>query len=149
MLNKSERQRTIKELVGSRQIRTQKELTDALRAQGFKVTQATISRDIAEIPLQKIRTLNGIVYHWRGPVMEPGERLARILRDSVLSISRSENLVLLKTGPGMAAPVAVALDGTPLELKLGTIAGDDTVLVIAKDKRAGHELRNRLLGMLA
>ncbi len=138
--DKSERHRLIKEIVASKPIRTQGELTTALLVRGVQVTQGTISRDIAEIPLAKTRTLSGIVYHWQGPAQGQAESLARALRDSVLSMEQSENLVVLKTGPGMAAPVAVALDETPLGPKLGTIAGDDTVLVVAKSAGEGGEL---------
>ena len=147
-MNKDERHRIIKEIVVTSRIRSQKELVQALQDRGVKVTQATVSRDIAEIPLQKTRTLSGIVYHWQGPVLSQADRLARTLRESVLSIDRSESLVMLKTGPGMASPVAVALDETPLEAKLGTIAGDDTILVIAKDRRSGRRLYDILTKIL-
>jgi len=148
-VDKNERHRLIKEIVAARPIKTQAELTAALSERGIQVTQGTVSRDIAEIPLQKTRTLSGIVYHWQGPVQGPAEGLAGALRASVVSITRSENLVLLKTGPGMAAPVAVALDETPLEPKLGTVAGDDTILVVAKSTPDGvglYELLRELLG---
>lgn len=147
-MNKHDRHRAIKEIVASRSIRTQKDLLVALHERGVEVTQATTSRDIAEIPLQRVRTLNGIVYHWQGLITEPAEQLSRILRNSVLSINRSENLVILKTGPGMAAPIAVALDETPLEAKMGTIAGDDTVLVVASDTGSGLALYETLTVML-
>ena len=148
-VDKNERHRLIKEIVAARPIKTQAELTAALSERGIQVTQGTVSRDIAEIPLQKTRTLSGIVYHWQGFVQGPAEGLARAFRESVISITRSENLVLLKTGPGLAAPVAVALDETPLEPKLGTVAGDDTILVVAKSTPDGvglYELLRELLG---
>ena len=147
-IDKNERHRLIKEIVATKPIRTQTELTAALSERGIRVTQGTVSRDIAEIPLQKTRTLSGIVYHWQGPVQGPADGLARALRESVVSITRSENLVLLKTGPGMATPVAVALDETPLEPKLATVAGDDTILVVAKSTPDGAELYELLRELL-
>lgn len=147
-MSKLERHAAIRDLVGARPVRTQGELTDALRERGFKVTQATVSRDIKEIPLQKMRTLNGIVYDWRGPIGGAGDRLAKTMRDSVVSVAHSVDLVLLKTGPGMAAAVAVVLDETPLEDKLGTVAGDDTVLIVTKDSPGCKKLHKLLKGML-
>ncbi len=149
-INKRDRHELIKTIVAAKPIKTQEELTAALAERGIGVTQGTISRDIAEIPLQKTRTLSGIVYHWQGPVQGQAQGLARALRESVISLTRSENLVLLKTGPGMATPVAVALDETPLEPKLGTVAGDDTILVVAKSTPDGaklYELLQELLGL--
>lgn len=136
-MDKRSRHRVIKEIVEQQPIATQEHLVEALLKRGFTVTQATVSRDIAQIPLQKVRTGGGLMYHWQGQTAEPNIRLARMVREFVLSVGQSQNLVLLKTRPGTAQPVAASLDEVPLEPVLGTIAGDDTVLVVAKDNQAG------------
>ncbi len=147
-MDKKTRHQIIKEIVAEQAITTQEDLVAALNERQVAVTQATVSRDIAEIPLQKVRTGRGLVYHWRGPVDEPALRLARMVREFVLSVERSENLVLIKTGPGAAPTVAGSLDEARLEPILGTIAGDDTVLVVAKDKPAGERAYGLLERML-
>jgi len=147
-MDKRTRHRIIKEIVAGQPIATQEDLVKALTERRFAVTQATVSRDIAEIPLQKVRTGAGLVYHWQGPVDEPAGRLARMFREFVLAVDRSENLVLLKTNPGSAPAVAGSIDEARLEPVLATIAGDDTVLVVAKDRSAGaraHALLERML----
>ncbi|HEB12132.1 MAG TPA: arginine repressor [Actinobacteria bacterium] len=147
-MDKRSRHRVIKEIVLGQNIATQEDLVEALLERGFSVTQATVSRDIAQIPLQKVRTGGGLMYHWQGQVAEPNIRLARMVREFVLSVGRSQNLVLLKTRPGTAQPVAASLDEAPLEPVLGTLAGDDTVLVVAKDVHAGgqaHEILEQML----
>lgn len=136
-MDKRSRHMAIKEIVGQLPIATQEDLVEALLKRDITVTQATVSRDIAQIPLQKVRTGGGLMYHWQGQVAEPNTRLTRMVREFVLSVGRSENLVLLKTRPGTAQPVAASLDEAPLEPVLGTIAGDDTVLIVAKDNLAG------------
>lgn len=147
-MDKRNRHRIIKEIVAAQAVATQEDLVLALRGRGVAVTQATVSRDMAEIPLQKMRRGGGVVYDWQGSVAEPGGQLARVAREFVLGVNRSENLVLLKTVAGTAAPVAIAIDGAQLEPVLGTIAGDDTVLVIAKDKEAGHRAYEALARMV-
>lgn len=143
-MDKRARHRIIKEIVAERSIFTQEDLVKALVARQVAVTQATVSRDIAEIPLQKVRTGAGLVYHWHGLIDEPAGRLARMVREFVLSVDRSENLVLLKTSPGSAPAVAGSIDEARMKPVLGTIAGDDTVLVVAKDRAAGGRAHSLL-----
>ncbi|MDP1808423.1 MAG: arginine repressor [Actinomycetota bacterium] len=147
-MDKRTRHRIIKEIVAGQPIATQEGLVKALTERRVAVTQATVSRDIAEIPLQKVRTGAGLVYHWQGPVDEPAGRLGRMVREFVLAVDRSENLVLLKTSPGSAPAVAGSVDEARLEPVLATIAGDDTVLVVAKDKAAGGRAREMLMRMM-
>ena len=147
-MDKRARHRLIKEIVAERPVSTQEDLVAALQARGLEISQATASRDIAEIPLQKVRTGAGFVYHWRGVAGAPNDRLARMVREFVLTVSRSENLVLLKTRPAAAPAVAGSIDEAQVEPVLGTIAGDDTVLVVAKDKEAGRRARDILAKML-
>ncbi len=112
------------------------------------VKQATVSRDIAEIPLEKGRKAHGSIYQWRGPITQTTDKLERTLRESAISIASSQNQIVIKTGPGQAAPLALCLDEAMFEPVLGTIAGDDTVLVIAQDKDATDRLREQLDEML-
>ena len=147
-MDKEARQKLIKEIVDRGNIRTQSELVRELRARGHLITQATVSRDIAEIPLQKMRTAGGLVYHWQGKVDEPDRRLSRTIRELVLSLGRSDNLVLVKTEPGQAAPVALCLDELRLDPVLGTIAGDDTVLVVAKNRNSAKMLEELLVSKM-
>lgn len=147
-MEKRTRQRIIKKIVAGQPIATQEDLVKALIERRVAVTQATVSRDIAEIPLQKVRTGAGLVYHWQGQVDEPAGRLARMVREFVTAVDRSENLVLLKTSPGSAPAVAGSIDEARLEPILGTIAGDDTVLVVAKDNAAGARAHEMLMRMM-
>ena len=146
---KQARQRAIRDLVGSRPIRTQQELAAALRERGFRATQATISRDVAELGLAKAR---------RGPanayVLPPrlvdaeasGEdRLRRLLADLPVEVREAGLLLVVKTLPGSAHAIAAALDRARWSDVRGSIAGDDTVFVAFADRRALLDAKRRLL----
>jgi transcriptional regulator of arginine metabolism len=145
---KRDRQRTIRELVASEAIGSQQELADRLTARGFAVTQATVSRDIGELGLVKVPRSAGHVYvvpeslaagDSPGGVASPApaptdERLRRILADIPVTIGRS-GLILLVTGsPGTASVIAQAIDESSLDEQEGTLAGDNTVLVLFADE---------------
>ena len=130
---KEERQRAILELVRDRPARTQQELARALSERGFAATQATVSRDLQELGL--VRTGSG--YRLGQPVAAVSEL--------VLSIRQVEFLVVIRTPPGTANLVARAIDESELEDIAGTVAGDDTILVVLADPRAAEPLR-RFLG---
>ncbi len=145
---KRDRQRTIRELVGSEAIGSQQELADRLTAHGFAVTQATVSRDIGELGLVKMPRADGHVYvvpealgsgpDARGPgsagPRPSDERLRRILGDIPVTIGRS-GLILLVTGsPGTASVIAQAIDESSLSDQEGTLAGDNTLLVLFADE---------------
>ena len=119
------RQEAIRDLVRREKIRTQGELVEKLQERGFPCTQATVSRDIAEMNLRK---LSEGVY-----VLAEDLHLQRMVADLVLDVVRSDNLVLVKASSGSAAAVAAALDAADLPEVLGSIAGDDTILVIGTD----------------
>ncbi|MGN0035182.1 MAG: arginine repressor [Coriobacteriales bacterium] len=119
------RQEAIRDLVRREKIRTQGELVEKLQERGFPCTQATVSRDIAEMNLRK---LSEGVY-----VLAEDLHLQRMVADLVLDVVRSDNLVLVKASSGSAAAVAAALDAADLPEVLGSIAGDDTILVIGND----------------
>lgn len=147
---KSRRQTAIRHLVEHEPIRSQEQLRQRLASRGFVVTQATLSRDIKEIGLVK-RSSDG-AYQTAGAESPPASAdtaaLSRALAEYLGSAEPVQQLVVLRTGPGQAQLLAVALDRARLPGVVGTIAGDDTVLVIARDARQAQLLVRRL-GQLA
>jgi transcriptional regulator of arginine metabolism len=136
---KWERQRVIRELVAAEPIQSQRDLADRLAERGFDVTQATVSRDITELGLAKVARNGHHVYVAPGDAAVPtpsDERLRRILGDVPVTVGRS-GLVLVLTGtPGTASVVAQAIDESSLREQEGTLAGDNTLLVLfATDER--------------
>ena len=123
------RQEAIRELVRGEHIRTQGDLVEKLQERGFSCTQATVSRDITEMNLRKLPE----------GVYVLAEDLQRMVADLVTDVVRSENLVIVKASPGSAAAVAAALDGADMDGVLGSIAGDDTILVIGTDVEGAKE----------
>ncbi|GAB6182128.1 arginine repressor [Desulfotomaculum defluvii] len=146
---KTRRQAKILELVRERPIETQEELAAALRAEGFEVTQATVSRDIKELSLIKIPGENNTSYYAspEEPMIRRGgeDRLKRLVRLSLSDINSSENLIIIKTPPGEAQGMASAIDHAHWPQIIGTVAGDDTILVIVKPKEATPEVVQRFL----
>ncbi|OAT86514.1 arginine repressor [Desulfotomaculum copahuensis] len=144
---KARRQKKIVEIIRQRVIETQDELAAALREAGFAVTQATVSRDIRELGLIKVPG-EGNVSRYAPPGEKPAvwreERLKRLLGQSVQSIDHSENMVVLKTLPGEAQGVASALDQSGWTEVIGTVAGDDTILMIIKPKAQVPDVLKRL-----
>ena len=138
---KHRRQGAIRDLVRSQPVGSQRELVDALAAQGFEVTQATVSRDIAELGLVKAPGADGHVYLTpelvAAPapgVAEPDERLRRILADIPVAIGRSGLIVVLTGTPGTASVIAQAIDESSLRDQEGTLAGDNTLIVLFADE---------------
>jgi transcriptional regulator of arginine metabolism len=141
------RQRSIRDLVDRRPIRTQQDLAAALRELGFRATQATISRDIAELQLEKVQRDGLSVYAvpTRAADDPTGEeRLRRIFRDLPVEIREAGLLVILVTLPGSAHAIAAALDRARWPEAIGSIAGDDTVFVACADRASLKRLRLRL-----
>jgi len=131
---KAKRQALIREIVEAQAIQTQEELADALREHGMVVTQATVSRDIREMHLLKVLAEDG---SYRYATMEKGDtgvsdRLIRMLADSVVEMNYANNLIVIRTLPGSAHVAAEAVDNLKWPEVLGTIAGDNTILVIAR-----------------
>ena len=131
---KSVRQVAILDIIDKQDVETQEELADALRAQGIKVTQATVSRDIKELRLLKVLTPSGAYKYATADKAENGlsDRFIRVLAESMLSVAVSGNLVVVKTLSGSANVAAEALDSLHWPEVLGTIAGDNTILVIVR-----------------
>ncbi|MBM7855504.1 transcriptional regulator of arginine metabolism [Desulfohalotomaculum tongense] len=145
-MTKARRQLKIQEIVRDQPIETQEELVNALRKAGFDVTQATVSRDIKELGLIKIPGENNVSRYAmpNQPIVRHNdERLKRLFKTSVLEMDYSENLIVIKTMPGEAMGVASAIDNSNWPEIIGTIGGDDNILVIVKPKKAAPTVINR------
>jgi transcriptional regulator of arginine metabolism len=152
------RQRAIRELIASRPVGSQREVVDALTAQGFEVTQATVSRDITELGLMKAPRADGHVYiapedvaAARPASAASDARLQRILGDIPVTVGRSGLTLVLTGTPGTASVIAQAIDESTLHEQEGTLAGDNTLLVLfADDSRLERWLeRFRAIALLA
>jgi transcriptional regulator of arginine metabolism len=142
----------IQRIVRQQNVHSQDELLHALRRHGFKVTQPTLSRDLRELGLAK--TPNGYVAPGDLAAVTPiasftpremrEERLEQLVRDNVLSAEAAGNLVVIKTPPAGAQPVASAMDAAPLDDVLGTVGGDDTVFVALRTATAAAAFARRL-----
>ena len=145
------RQRAIRDLVEQRPVRTQQELAAALRDRGFRATQATISRDVAELGLGKANREGRPAYvlppRLRDLDASGEDRLRRLLADVPVEFRVAGLLLIVKTLPGSAHAVAAALDRTRWPEVVGSIAGDDTVFVATGDRSALRRLRDRLVGL--
>ena len=134
---KVKRQTMILEIIENREIETQEELIDALLQEGFHVTQATISRDIREMKLQKIMTDHGKYKYivQKKPGAEGDLMIySNTLTSSVISAEYAMNLVVIKTFPGMAQAVALGIDSMHIPGTLGCVAGDDTIFLAVRDE---------------
>lgn len=137
MGTKASRQKMIQKIIEKDEIGTQFELAERLKQHGFNVTQATVSRDIKEIGLIKI-PVEGNLSKYSMPVNisvgNIAERMRRMFIDNAVSIDSAENLVVIKTLPGTAQGLAACLDQCGWQEIVGCIAGDDTILIIIKEK---------------
>lgn len=130
-MKKYTRQTKILELISKKEVETQEELAEGLKAMGIDVTQATISRDIKELRLVKVMSKNGKYKYATIGQSQEGitDRLYKIFENSVVSIDNAMNIVVLKTIPGAAQICASAIDYMGVDEIVGTLAGDDTVFV--------------------
>ena len=126
------RQDAIRDIVRNKDVRTQRVLVDELRAMGFDCTQATVSRDIADMGLRKLP--EGIY------VLAEDLHLQRMVSELVTGVLRTDNLVMIKAQPGTASGIAAAVDAAELPDVLGALAGNDTILVIAQTAEDGERL---------
>lgn len=131
---KLKRHTKILELIHEYDIETQEELAQRLEEAGFKVTQATVSRDIRELCLTKVANKKGrsIYSVLQGQNPNLSEKYSRVLRDAFVSMDTAQNILVIKTVPGMAMGVAAALDELKFSEIIGSIAGDDTVMSVIK-----------------
>ena len=136
---KAQRQAKIVEIISNANVETQEQLLQALTDQGFNSTQATISRDIKELRIVKELTSLG-TYRYCVPEKDApaaiSDRLNNIFRECVISVDYAENLVVIHTLPGMANAAASALDAMRSGAVLGTLAGDDTVVIVMREGHA-------------
>lgn len=126
------RQDAIRDIVRNKDVRTQRVLVDELRAMGFDCTQATVSRDIADMGLRKLP--EGIY------VLAEDLHLQRMVSELVTGVLRTDNLIMIKAQPGTASGIAAAVDAAELPDVLGSLAGNDTILVIAQTAEDGERL---------
>lgn len=126
----------ILKLISENDIETQEELLFELKKLGNKVTQATISRDIKELGLTKIVTHDGRYKYsqYDNPNFNPSSRFLKIFKESTLSLNHAMNMVVVKTYPGTASAAAAAIDSFKIESMLGSLAGDDTIFILAKSE---------------
>ncbi|HEY3615386.1 MAG TPA: ArgR family transcriptional regulator [Candidatus Sulfotelmatobacter sp.] len=146
MMNKTLRQRAVLDVLKHGSIASQEDLQRLLRKRGFKVGQATLSRDIRDLNLSK--TSHGYSLpqgDGAGLALPP---VSRLVREFVLDVRCAQNLLVIKTIVGSAQPVAAALDETDWTEVVGTIAGDDTILIVCPDKDEARQLAGRVEEML-
>jgi transcriptional regulator of arginine metabolism len=145
-VNKFERQGVILRLVGERQLSTQGDVVQALRDQGLEAVQATVSRDIAQLGLVKVRGEQGrLVYALPGAGdLDRLSELAAALRRWVVALESTGNLVVLRTPPGCANALARVIDDVALPEIAGCIAGDDTIFLAAREGYTATELAEQL-----
>lgn len=145
---KAARHKAILELVQESPIASQEELQKALDRRGMKVGQATLSRDIHELEL--VKTADGYALPSGGSVLEAAlPSASRLVREFVLDVRQAQNLVVVKTAVGSAQPVAAALDGESWPEVVGTIAGDDAILIVAENNKSAARLVERVRELLA
>ena len=148
MASKVQRQQTIVTLIGRHAVTNQPQLVELLAAEGIAATQATVSRDLDDLGAVKVRVPGGeTVYaipEYEPARIAPEDQLRRVMGEWVAEVRRSGNLIILRTPPGCAHVVASALDRSGIDGVIGTVAGDDTLLVVAEEDVGGPELAARL-----
>jgi transcriptional regulator of arginine metabolism len=147
-MSKAARQKAILELLHRGRVESQEELQGFLAKRGFEAGQATLSRDIRELGL--VKTPDGYASGRNATLVEPVlPSVSRLVREFVVDVRLAQNLIVLKTSVGSAQPVAAAVDAEDWAEVVGTLAGDDTILVISPDNRTAQQLVRRIQGMLA
>ena len=143
-MNKSFRHGQILRIIRTKEIYTQDELARELKEAGIQTTQVTLSRDMRELGL--VKTADGYRHL---PAENSGPLLADVANEYLLDIRLAQNLIVLRTSPGNANTLAIAIDKQDFEEVVGTVAGDDTVLVIAPDSSTADNFRQRLISMIS
>ncbi len=148
---KFQRQTKILELIEKEPLETQEELSARLREAGFDTTQATVSRDIKELRLIKVMTADGSYRYATAASEQEGgmqTRVRRIFRESVTSVQTAQNMVVIKTLPGLANAAGYAIDAMRDPTVVGTLAGDDTVFCVMKDNASAEVFRENAMKLL-
>lgn len=150
---KKGRQEKILELIAKYEIETQDELIEFLGQEGYNVTQATISRDIRDLDLVKVAMPDGaykyVVSHVSGKGARNAGLLSHSVVDTVLSITCAQNIIVLRTTPGMAQAVALAIDRIPDNDILGSVAGDDTIIVVTPTTEIAEHVAAKMRRLLS
>lgn len=153
MFMKKKRHMKIFELISKYEIETQEELLEYLSAEGFNVTQATVSRDIRELDIVKVTTNKGTYKYTSARSQNNSHKasssLANAMADAVMSVNFAQNIIVIKTSPGMSSPVAVAIDNLSESRILGCVAGDDTIIVIVTDSESAYRIGSEMKSLLA
>jgi len=148
MSAKTQRQHKIARYLETEDVASQAQLVELLAADGITATQATVSRDLEDLGAIKVRVRGGITVYAVPELpkdqVPPVDHLRRVLGDWVVEVAHSHNLVILRTPPGSAHVVASALDRSSLPEVLGTVAGDDTLIIVADEDVAGSTLADQL-----
>ena len=148
-MNKRYKEETLGQRIRAQRIRlgmTQEELAERLKQAGYKVTQATVSRDIRELKLTKIAMDNGKQKYAVITDADSGmmEKYARVLREGFISMDLAKNIVVIKTVSGMAGAVCAAIDAMKFQEMVGSIAGDDTIICIIRDDEEAVKIMKKL-----
>ncbi len=149
---KSQRQAKILEIISTRNVETQEQLLDALQKEGFRGTQATISRDIKELRIVKELTNLG-TYRYSAAANEIDSsftsRLNTIFRECVVNIDYAQNIIVIRTLPGLASAAGSAIDAMNSNSIVGSLAGDDTVMVVMRDNHAAALFCGEIKGLIS
>ena len=149
---KSQRQAKIMEIISTRNVETQEQLLDALKKEGFCGTQATISRDIKELRIVKELTTLGTYRYTVSSNEVSGSfstKLNTIFRECITGYDYSQNIIVIRTIPGLASAAASALDAMNMSVVLGTIAGDDTVFIVMRDNNSAAAFCGEIKNLLS
>ena len=151
-MNRSQRLKTIKDIISSKKISSQEELMKELTGRGHEITQSTVSRDISHLRLSKIRNHKDEEYYtiknkYSGEAIFDSNRLRSKFQENVLSIAEANNIIVVKTYPGEAQGTAAVIDGMNFIEILGTVAGDDSIICVI-DSNANAKKISRLLHAL-
>lgn len=143
---KKNRHEKIVELIGENDLETQEELAEKLREAGYDVTQATVSRDIRELKLSKMPADGGRQKYVLMKEQHRGmsDKYARVLREGMSGMGLAQTLLVVKTVPGMAMAVAAALDAMRMKEIVGTIAGDDTIMLAVRSEKEAEVVREKI-----
>ncbi|MBE5877669.1 MAG: arginine repressor [Lachnospiraceae bacterium] len=147
---KRQRHEVVVDLIKKYDIETQEELAAYLKAEGYEVTQATVSRDIRELKLSKIATGSGKQKYiiLKNDDSYLGDKFIRVLKDGFVSMDTAQNILVIKTVQGMAMAVAAALDAMKFPEILGCIAGDDTIMAAVKTTQEAEALMDKISEIL-
>jgi len=146
---KTERQNEILRIIREREVATQEEIAGALRSRGYRVTQATVSRDLRELQLNKV-AMGGGGYRYALPEKSEdavSQRLTRILRDSLVSVAHAGQMIVVRTLSGSANVAGEAIDTLSWPEILGTIAGDNTIFIVVRSEAEAAEITDRIRKM--